>query len=44
MNVDLMRAEIAKEYPGDNWEKKVKRMPDKQVLAVYHSFRDKERK
>jgi len=43
MNTEVMRQEIAKEYPGDNWKKKVKRMPDKQVIAVYYSFKNKER-
>ena len=38
MNVELMRSEIAKAYPGDDWKKRVKRMSDEQVIAVYHSF------
>ena len=38
MNVELMRSEITKVYPGKNWKTKVKNMSDVQVIAVYHSF------
>ena len=38
MKIATMRNEISKVYPGAVWAKKVKRMPDNQVIAVYHSF------
>ena len=38
MKIESMRSEIGKVYPGTGWAKKVKRMPDAQVLAVYYSF------
>ena len=38
MNVETMRSEIAKVYPGDRWKYKVKAMPEYQVIAVYHDF------
>ena len=38
MNVETMRREIAKAYTGDAWKRKVKNMPENQVVAVYHNF------
>lgn len=38
MKIESMRSEIGKVYSGAGWAKKVKRMPDAQVLAVYYSF------
>ena len=39
MNVETMRSEIAKVYTGDGWKKKVKNMPENQVVAVYLNFK-----
>ena len=36
MNVDLMREQITKAYGGDIWADRVKRMPAKQVIAIYN--------
>jgi len=44
MNVELMRAEIKKAYKGVRWENKVKKMPEAQVIAVYHEFMEREKK
>ncbi|MDX9917306.1 MAG: hypothetical protein RBT15_04745 [Gudongella sp.] len=38
MNVETMRIEIAKAYPGLGWKRKVKEMSENQVIAVYHTF------
>lgn len=38
MNVELMRSEISKVYPGGDWRKRVKGMHADQVIAIYHSF------
>ena len=38
MKIESMRSEIGKVYSGAGWAKKVKRMPDAQVLAVYYNF------
>lgn len=38
MSIEKKRSEIAKVYPGAGWAKKVKKMPDAQVLAVYYNF------
>ena len=35
MTVELMRAEVAKLYPGDAWKNKVKGMSDAQIIAIY---------
>lgn len=38
MKIETMRSEISKVYSGTGWAKKVKRMPDSQVLAIYYNF------
>lgn len=35
MSVEQMRMAISKVYPGGKWSKKVSKMSDKQVIAVY---------
>ena len=36
MTVVQMRRFIEKEYEGEKWRKKVSKMSDNQVIAVYH--------
>ena len=38
MSVDQMRAAIAEVYPGGKWKRKVEKMHDDQVIAVYYKF------
>lgn len=38
VNVDYMREQITKVYPGDEWARHVQRMPDRQVMAIYYRF------
>lgn len=38
MKVETMRREICKAYPNDIWHKRVKKMPDNQIIAIYHKF------
>ena len=38
MNVEAMRKEILKMYPGPNWKHKVLNMRESQVMAVYFSM------
>jgi hypothetical protein len=33
-----MRIEITRVYPGEKWKKKVMRMTDNQVIAIYFGF------
>lgn len=35
MDVYSMRTWIEKAYPGENWKKKVRKMPDNQLVALY---------
>jgi hypothetical protein len=35
-----MREAIAAVYPNNTWKRKVDAMPDYQVIAVYHSFKE----
>ena len=36
MSTDQMRERVAQAYSGENWRKKVYRMPDDQIIAIYH--------
>lgn len=38
--IDIYRQELAKAYPGPEWTKKVEKMSDKQVLAVWTRIRN----
>ena len=38
MTVDNMRAAIMDVYPGGKWRRKVEKMYDDQVIAVYNKF------
>jgi hypothetical protein len=40
-SVDEMRYFVADMYPGPKWKKKVKDMPDGQVMAIYMREHDK---
>jgi hypothetical protein len=40
-SVDEMRSFVADMYPGPKWKKKVKDMPDGQVMAIYMREHDK---
>lgn len=37
-SIDSKRLAIAEAYPGEKWHKKVKEMPDYQVVAIYNHF------
>lgn len=41
MTVREMRHYISKVYPGERWKKKVAKMPDDQVMAVYFNFEER---
>lgn len=36
MSIEQMRAEVAKLYSGESWRRRVRDMPDKQILAIYN--------
>ena len=38
MSVDQMREAITKVYPAERWQKKVAKMDDDQVMAIYFKF------
>ena len=38
MTIDQMRAAIVDVYPGRKWERKVEKMHDDQVVAVYNNL------
>ncbi len=44
MNVNEMRNYISDRYPGIGWKRKVKYMPDNQVIAIYHSILKRDKK
>lgn len=35
MSIEYMRQKVAEAYDGDSWKKRVSRMPDTQVEAIY---------
>jgi hypothetical protein len=40
-DIEVKRAYVADLYPGPGWKKKVQRMPDAQVIAIYLREHDK---
>jgi len=38
MTIEQMRSCVAGAYFGDQWKKKVAKMPDDQIVALYHSL------
>lgn len=38
MSTELMREAIKKVYPGEKWKKKVEKMSDNQVIAIYYKM------
>jgi transposase len=38
MTIENMRSWVMSAYTGDHWKAKVKRMPDSQVISLYHSL------
>lgn len=40
VSIELMRKEVTLAYPGADWPYKVKKMPDKQVAAIYQRMLD----
>jgi len=39
-NADQKRSYVCDLYPGSNWKKKVERMPDDQITAIYLKHQD----
>lgn len=40
-DIDVMRQEVTAMYPGDKWKRRVKKMPDDQVTAIYLKHQQK---
>lgn len=38
MHVEAMRREVSNVYMNDTWRKRVKKMPDSQIIAIYKKF------
>ena len=38
MSINQMRAAIAEVYTGNKWKRKVEKMHDDQIIAVYYKF------
>ena len=38
MSVADMRRLVANAYTGEKWKSKVRRMPDDQIVAIFHSM------
>lgn len=44
MKVSEMREYIGAKYPSQHWKTKVAKMAPSQVIAIYHSFKNREEK
>ena len=44
MNVPEMREFIGAKYPSQHWKTKVAKMAPNQVIAIYHSIKNREEK
>ena len=44
MNINEMRRYVSDSYPGLSWKSKVARMPQNQVIAIYKSLLNREKK
>lgn len=40
MNTVQMRRALLEEYPSESWKRKVDKMPDAQVFAVYNRIKN----
>lgn len=38
MDVATMRRLVTAAYPGSGWARKVEKMPDDQIIALYYKF------
>lgn len=39
MEIPVMRKWVKAAYPGEGWKKKVEKMPDDQIVALFHQLR-----
>ena len=44
MTINDMRSYISSKYPGMKWKYKVSKMPTYQVIAIFQSFKEREKK
>ena len=44
MDVKQMRKEVLKFYSGQKWKDRVNKMNDDQVMAIYYSFIERQKK
>ena len=40
MSIEQMRSRISKVYDSFRWRNRVTKMPDNQVIAIYHKFKE----
>lgn len=38
MNINVMRSEVESAYTGSEWRRRVRKMKDNQVVAIYHNL------
>lgn len=43
MTISQMREKVMEAYSGDNWKKKVRSMPNDQIIAIYYKLLHKGR-
>lgn len=43
MQIHQMREQVSKVYSGPGWKRQVQKMPDDQVIALWHKFKQEGR-
>ena len=44
LTINQMKGEVLRAYPGEKWYKKVEKMPDMQIMAIYESLKRRKNK
>lgn len=44
LTINQMKGEVLRAYPGEKWHKKVEKMPDMQIMAIYENLRRRKNK
>lgn len=44
LTINQMKGEVLRAYPGEKWYKKVQKMPDMQIMAIYESLKRRKNK
>lgn len=43
-NLNQIKAFLYSHYPGKQWQKRIEKMPEDQLVAIYYSIKSREKK